>query len=552
MAAVVVGAVLLAASAVVPGAWIPTAAAGEAVGAVPAPPSENPVRVGLAWGQWAAEVSASAGLWIVADGAVQGQVDPGVPVGLVVQDGGVYVDAIPAWFAGAVRLVPDPAGYIRFQGREYRGEIEAVPTAAGTLSIVNVVNLEDYLLAVVPAEMDHTWPLEALKAQAVAARSYTLANLGKRAADGFDLRNNTDDQVYYGIAYERPSTTQAVHETAGQVVTYQGRVVSTHFHSSSGGHTENNEDIWTGGTPVAYLRGVIDYDDVPGNRYTSWDYEFSIEEFSQRLNQAGYAVGSVTSVTPGAPGASGRPTTWVVTGTGGTRTLTMQQMRMALGLPAPPSSVSLAGPGFDPAGPEPQPEPEPEPDPEPEPEPEPEPQQPQPQPQPQPEPRPEPQPLPVAVVGADGLVMARAVSGSFAVGAGGVARLLDGPVAVAGGDAYGVAGIVPRTGSATASRGERPDPGTPAQQPPVPEQPARIEQPAPQQPSPQQPTPQQPTPQQPALREPQAPTSVVITGSGHGHGVGLSQWGAHGMALQGKTYVEILTHYYTGTKVETR
>lgn len=502
LAAALVGAVLLTASVVVPGPWIPTAAAeaavDPAVDAAPAPPSETPVRVGLAWGQWSAEVSASAGLWIVADGAVQGQVPPGVAVGLVAQDGGVYVDAIPAWFGGAVRLVPDPAGYIRFQGREYRGEIEVVPTAAGQLSVVNVVNLEEYLLAVVPAEMPSTWPLEALKAQAVAARSFTLANMGRRAADGFDLRNTTDDQVYRGVFDERPSTTQAVLETAGQVVTYQGRVISTNFHSSSGGHTENNEDIWTGGVPVAYLRGVVDYDDVPENPYTSWDYEFTIEEFSQRMNKAGYAVGSVTQVIPGAPGASGRPTKWVVVGTGGTYTLTMQQMRMALGLPAPPTGVSLSGPGVTPTGTGSSPAAEPT---------------------PEPEPEPEPEAAPVAVMGVDGTVTYRAVAGSYVLSAAGVARPLDGPAAVAGSKSYTVAGIVTRTSSTIASRGDRTD--TTRQEPQTPQ-------------------------------APQTPTSVTITGSGSGHGVGLSQWGAYGMARQGSSYVDILTHYYTGTKVETR
>ena len=136
--------------------------------------------------------------------------------------------------------------------------------------MVNVVNLEDYLLSVVPTEMDHRWPMEALKAQAVAARSYTVANLGRWEAFGFDLSNTTSDQVYNGIAQERPSTTAASWRRPAKVITYGGRVVPGYYHSSSGGHTENNEDIWTGGSPQGYLRGVPDYDSLPENKYTAW------------------------------------------------------------------------------------------------------------------------------------------------------------------------------------------------------------------------------------------------------------------------------------------
>ena len=683
----------------------------EAAGQVPAPPSDTPVRIGLAWGQTAAWVSSTAGLWVVVDGTLHAEVRPGAVVGLHALDGGVFVDAVPALFTDRVRLVPKPPGYISFQGRSYRGEIEAVPTAGGRLSVVNVVNLEEYLLAVVPAEMEPNWPAEALKAQAVAARTYTLANLGKRSADGFDLRNTTDDQVYRGIQDERPSTTAAVLETKGQVVTYEGRLIATYYHSSSGGHTENNENVWTGGTPLGYLRGVRDFDDVPGKKYTSWSYDFTIDDFSQALRQAGFPVGTVTAVVPGAPGASGRPTTWTVVGTEGTRTLTMQQMRTALGLPAPPREIALSGP--DSPAPEPEPGTGPDaatppgsgtvaepgsgtgadpgtppgsgtgpgsgsgPDSEIPPDvgsatgpgpgngsapgstpgsgtgsgastgqslgggPNPASGQtpgPAPTPQPEPEPEPEPQPQPqqalVAVLGADGIPRVRPIAGSQVLGAGGVTVTLTGPAAVASRDGYAVLGVLPRpgrTGSTPSSRGDGADrdgqgstsaPGatagsggasqsgatsgsgatpasgatsgsgaTPASgatsgsgvapafgatsdsgAAPVPgpaSTPGAASDP------PSTPTPgtasgtgpsPEPTAGQGVTPPPEsasgsggsapraeaAPTGVTVTGSGYGHGVGLSQWGAYGMALQGKTYVEILTYFYTGTKVETR
>ncbi|MFB5083567.1 SpoIID/LytB domain-containing protein [Symbiobacterium thermophilum] len=520
----------------VPGAWSRIALAETGDEAVPAPPADFPVRVGLAWGQTAAEIGSTGGLWIVADGGVLGEVPAGASVRAVLTGGGLFVEPLQSWFAGPVRLVPFPGGYISFQGRAYRGEIQLVVTAKGQLSVVNVVNLEDYLLSVVPAEMDHRWPEEALKAQAVASRSYAVANLGRWAEDGFDLRATVDDQAYLGIAQEKPGATAAVLATAGEVITYQGRVVAAYYHSSSGGHTENNEDIWTGGSPQGYLRGVPDYDALPENRYTAWSSTFTVDEFSQRLEAAGFGVGRVTAVTPGRPAASGRPATWEVVGTEGSRTLTMQQMRSALGLPAPPRQIALAGaegpvsvadPDADPAV-----EPEPAPAPAPATEPEP---------QPAPDLAPEqgPKAAPVAVLGADGLVRARPVVGSYALGAGGVAQPLEGLAAVASAHGYVVVGAVPRPGATVPSRGDA--------RPREPEQGgAPTPAPAP-----------QPEPQSEPLPEPRPapkaePEAIVVSGSGHGHGVGMSQWGAHGMALLGKSYIEILTHYYTGTKVETR
>lgn len=482
---------LLTLAALLPGPWSRAAAASADV---PAPPSESPVRVGLAWGQSAAEVGSTAGLRIVADGAVQGAVPAGAAVRAVLAQGGVYVEPLQAWFAGPVRLVPDPGGYITFQGRAYRGEIQLVPTAKGQLSVVNVVNLEDYLLSVVPAEMDYRWPEEALKAQAVASRSYAVAHLGRWAEDGFDLRATVDDQVYLGVGQEKPSTTAAVRATEGQVITYQGNVVAAYYHSSSGGHTENNEDIWTGGAPRGYLRGVPDYDALPENPYTAWRSAFTVEEFSQRLEAAGFGVGRVTAVIPGRPSASGRPATWEVVGTLGSRTLSMQQMRIALGLPAPPREIALIGA----EAPAPAPKPEPAPAPEPEPEPE------------------EQAPV-VAVLGAGGEVVFRPVAGTYVLGAGGAVRSLESLAAVASADAYAVVGVVTRPSTTPPSRGES--------RPPVPE---------------------------PAPGPVSEPREIVVSGSGQGHGVGMSQWGAYGMALQGKSYVEILTHYFTATKVETR
>ena len=123
--------------------------------------------------------------------------------------------------------------------------------ANGSLRAVNSVALEAYLYGVVPSEMPKDWLPEALKAQAVAARSYALAV--RKTGSWFDLYPDTRSQVYLGIAHEAPSTTAAVQETAGEVVLYQGRLATTYFFSSSGGRTASAPEVWPSSPPTPYL-----------------------------------------------------------------------------------------------------------------------------------------------------------------------------------------------------------------------------------------------------------------------------------------------------------
>ncbi len=139
----------------------------------------------------------------------------------------------------------------------YRGSIQ-IDVTGGKLRAINMVGLEQYLYGVVPSEMPFTWLPEALKAQAVVARSYALAT---RRAGAFDLYPDTRSQVYLGIEHEKPSTNAAVNATAGQVVLYEGAVAKTYFFSTSGGRTASAEDVW--GEPVPYLVSVADpYDSI--------------------------------------------------------------------------------------------------------------------------------------------------------------------------------------------------------------------------------------------------------------------------------------------------
>jgi len=162
--------------------------------------------------------------------------------------------------AGPVVVTPAAGGHVLIAGLEYRGIGEVAVNSSLKLAGVNELPLQEYLYGVVPAELPPvTYPeLEALKAQAVAARTYTLAGMGKRAADGYDLLATTADQFYEGARREKPLSTQAVDETAGTVITYEGKLISAMYHSTSGGWTADNEDVYVNVTPVPYLRGIPD------------------------------------------------------------------------------------------------------------------------------------------------------------------------------------------------------------------------------------------------------------------------------------------------------
>ena len=119
--------------------------------------------------------------------------------------------------------------------------------------------IEDYLLGVVPSEMPSKWNIEAHKAQAIAARSYAIANLGKRKHSGYDLKDTPLDQAYGGASAETPQTTRAVMQTRGIVLTYGGKVIPAYYHASSGGKTVSSGAVWARDLP--YIKSVPAYDE---------------------------------------------------------------------------------------------------------------------------------------------------------------------------------------------------------------------------------------------------------------------------------------------------
>ncbi len=178
----------------------------------------------------------------------------------------LLVDGRRLSLAGPVRVLPAAGTPLQLGDKRYRGELR-VSLVGGALQVVNVVGLEAYLQGVVPGEMPKSWPLEALKAQAVAARTYAVAGLLKGKA--YDLYADVRSQVYFGVGAEAPTTTTAVRSTRGTIVLYEGEPAQTLYFSSSGGATRSAVDIF--GNDLPYLVAVDDpWDAVTENPNHAW------------------------------------------------------------------------------------------------------------------------------------------------------------------------------------------------------------------------------------------------------------------------------------------
>ena len=149
-------------------------------------------------------------------------------------------------------------GFVSTKEKWYRGCL-IVKKIDNDLTIINDIGLEDYLLGVVPSEMPTSWNIEALKAQAIAARSFAISNLGKRNSIGFDLKDTSEDQAYGGASCETERASKAVIETKGHVLVYQGQIINAYYCASAGGRTKLASEAWYKDLP--YIRSVYSYDD---------------------------------------------------------------------------------------------------------------------------------------------------------------------------------------------------------------------------------------------------------------------------------------------------
>jgi stage II sporulation protein D len=236
--------------------------------------------------------------------------------------------------AGPLTFQPGPSP-LALRHR-YRGAIQ-VDVTGGKLRAINVVGLEQYLYGVVPSEMPFSWHPEALKAQAIVARSYAVA---VRRTGAFDLYPDTRSQMYLGLDHEQGSTNAAVDATAGKIVLYEGKVAKTYFFSTSGGRTASSQDVW--GSAIPYLVSVPDpYDSI--SPYHDWG---PLAFTGAKLGRVLHVPGRLIDVQPERTG-SGRVDSVTAVGTEGSVAVSAGDLRRRLGLRSTWFSVgvlSLAAP----------------------------------------------------------------------------------------------------------------------------------------------------------------------------------------------------------------
>ena len=225
-------------------------------------------------------------------------------------------------------LVPNITPVIEYGTFKYRGVLFLKRILAGHLNVYNELPFEQYLNGVVPSEMPSSWQMEALKAQAVAARNYGIINIGRHKVDSFDVCNGTHCQAYRGFGHENSRTNQAVEETKGMMVLYNDVLFPAYYHSSSGGRTENSENIWS--TPLPYIRAVDDQYGL-GSPHDNWTKQYNKKDIQAKLLANKIDIGDIIDIVPLSVSVNGRVTSLEIRGTKGNSKLEKEKIRSVMG-----------------------------------------------------------------------------------------------------------------------------------------------------------------------------------------------------------------------------
>lgn len=287
------------------------------------------IRVGLVFEADSCRIGGSGGLEI-ADEAGQplGHAPDQVTVTLAPTDG--FVVAGHTYAGRALILRPQASGApVSLNGRSYRGQMVALRSGNDRLNVVNYVDVESYIEGVLAGEVPATWPEESLKAQAVAARSYVLYQVQHHGGRDWDVVATDKDQVYDGIAGEVPSIVRAVRATRGEVLAYDGQIIKAYFCSDCGGHTEDAAAVF--GEPAPYLVGVPDpY--CGRSPYQQWTREYTADYLRRVLSQGGRThLGAILDVKAASRDASGRVQDILVVHEFGQETIPATELRRLLG-----------------------------------------------------------------------------------------------------------------------------------------------------------------------------------------------------------------------------
>lgn len=238
---------------------------------------------------------------------------------------------------GEALIVIARSGEFEIGDRTYRNSFELTGEKQG-IRVVNILPLDEYLYGVLPNEIYPSWGEEALKATAIAARSFTLASVsGKHSADGFDVCTNTHCQMYRGKGTEYTSTNKAVDDTSGLVLTYKNKIISAMYNANNGGYTEGTENVWM--TALPYYVAKPD----PYTPEDTWQVSFTADEVRQLILQKGADIGEVRRVEVNSYAESGRALKLTVIGKEGEYSLSKDSIRSLFNLRSTMFTVETIG-----------------------------------------------------------------------------------------------------------------------------------------------------------------------------------------------------------------
>ncbi|MDR1885585.1 MAG: SpoIID/LytB domain-containing protein [Synergistaceae bacterium] len=214
-----------------------------------------------------------------------------------------------------------------WDGTRYRGVLSLIPAGKG-FTVVDEVDLESYIRGILKVEMSPEWNIEALKAQAILARTYAVKNRGRFGSRGYDLDATDNSQVYRGVNAEDPRTDMAVAETGGMILSWNGAPADIYYHSDSGGFTADMAHVWGGGRPYLVAKQeIVGY----ASPNSTWQLSLTGEQIASILGRMGRPVGRVRSVEVSLKDAAGRAVQLRITGDGGTADVRAHDFRMAAG-----------------------------------------------------------------------------------------------------------------------------------------------------------------------------------------------------------------------------
>jgi len=223
--------------------------------------------------------------------------------------------------------ITSEAGPIYLNGARYRGEM-VIHHGSDGLLLVNELPVEDYLVGLINAEAHSSWPLESLKAQAVAARTYALHRASLSGRRPFDVRATVADQVYHGSALEDRASYEAVYSTRGEILVYGGEPIEAFYHSTCGGRTASAKEVW--GADLPYLKSRECSWCVESPRYF-WKYSASGEDIGKALESCGYELGKVKKIGIVSKTPSLRNRTLKIVGSRKTRKIEASLLRKSVG-----------------------------------------------------------------------------------------------------------------------------------------------------------------------------------------------------------------------------